>query len=58
MLASLLAPQIPAVLTFVRDLANRNRVGSIKVGDVEIVNPTPEQVERLLAGRLPEPPGE
>lgn len=56
-LASLLAPQIPAVLTFVRGLADRNRISSIKVGDVEIVNPTAEQVERLLAGRAPEAPG-
>lgn len=56
-LASLLAPQIPAVLTFVRDLADRHRVSSIKVGDVEIVNPTSEQVERLLTERRPEVPG-
>src|SRR5262249_10884254 len=43
-LASLLAPQIPAVLTFVRGLVDRSRVSSIKVGDVEIVNPTADQV--------------
>jgi hypothetical protein len=55
--ASLLAPQVPAVLTFVRGLADRNRVSSIKVGDVEIVNPTPDQVERLLAGHRPGTPG-
>jgi len=56
-LASVLAPQIPAVLTFVLALVNRNRVGVLKVGDVEITNPTPEQVERLLAERAPQAPG-
>lgn len=55
-LASVLAPQIPAVLAFVRELADRKRVSSIKVGDVEIVNPTPEQVEQLLADRAPQAP--
>lgn len=55
--ASLLIPQIPAVLTFVQGLVDRDRVRSIKVGDVEIVNPTPEQVEQLLAERAPEAPG-
>lgn len=56
-LASVLVPQIPAILASVRGLADRHRVTSIKVGDVEIVNPTPEQVERLLAEHVPEAPG-
>ena len=56
-LASVVVPQIPAILTSIRELADRHRIGSVKVGDVEIVNPTPEQVERLLTEHAPEAPG-
>jgi hypothetical protein len=57
-LASLVIPQLPAVLTFVQGLVDRDRVRSITVGGIEIVNPTPEQVERLLAEHAPETQGD
>ena len=40
---------IVAVLTAVRALIEARRVKSIKVGEVEIVNPTKDQVDALLA---------
>jgi hypothetical protein len=35
----------------------RSRVDTIKVGDIEIANPRPEDVDRLLASRLGQAPG-
>lgn len=45
---------IPALLDFAKGLLARGRVSSITVGDVVIANPTPDQVDRLLAQRFSE----
>ena len=41
---------IKPFLGFLLEYLKVHRVKSIKVGDVEIVNPRPEDVDRLLAG--------
>ena len=46
--ASLAVQALPTVLAFVKDSLASKKVKKIKVGDVEIENPTPEQVESLL----------
>jgi hypothetical protein len=38
----------PAVLESLRDLLNRGRVEEISFGDVKIVNPRPDDVEKLI----------
>lgn len=48
-MGGLLVKGIKPFLDFLLEYVKSGRVASIKVGDIEIVNPRPEDVDRLLA---------
>ena len=48
-IANLAAQALPIILGFVKDYIATKQVKKIKVGDVEIENPTPDDIERLRA---------
>ena len=56
-LGAVAAGNLQPFLDFVLRLVRRNKVEVIKVGDVEITNPRPEDVDRLLDARLGPAPG-
>jgi hypothetical protein len=58
--ATLSVQALPQVLTFLKDLLQMHKIKTIKVGDIEIENPTAQLVEELssrmrlpLAGKSP-----
>ena len=57
-LGAVAAKSLQPFLDFVLRLVERNQVDTIKVGDIEIAKPRPEDVDRLLAAsRLGQAPG-
>jgi hypothetical protein len=48
-IATLAGQVLPHILTFVKDYLAAKQVKKIKVGDVEIENPTLEDIQRLRA---------
>lgn len=48
-IANLAAQALPHVLGFVKDYLATKQVKKIKVGDLEIENPTPEDLQRFRA---------
>lgn len=51
--ADLVGVALPPVLAFIKDLlaAKKKKIKKIRVGDVEIENPSDKDIERLLAVR-------
>ncbi len=45
--ATLATQSLQPVLTFIKEMATRNKVKKIKFGDIEIENPTDEDLERI-----------
>jgi hypothetical protein len=50
-IATLSAQVLPAILSFIKDMVSIKSIKKIKIGDVEIENPTPEMVDKLLKKR-------
>ena len=47
-IVTILSQSIPHILDFIKNMREENGVKSIKVGDVEIKNPTEDMVRQLL----------
>lgn len=54
LIVTLISQNIPALLKFIKDTRNSSGVKSIKVGDVEIENPTDEMIDSLMKRILEE----
>ena len=57
-LGAVAAGNLQPFLEVILRLVQRNKVGTIKAGDIEITNPRPEDVDRLLDARLGQAPGD
>jgi hypothetical protein len=57
-LGAVAAGNLKPFLDVVLRLVQRNKVEIIKAGDIEITNPRPEDVDRLLDARLGQAPGD